>query len=116
MATPVLRPSFGDRVVLLSKKQLAEHLSRSVRWVELRVADGMPSVPPTARFPHRRFRLGEVEAWLAGGGKPASTSQRLAEVEREVAALRASGERLDALEREVARLSSTIDGITGGVA
>lgn len=75
--------------VLLSKRQLAQHLGRSVRWVELKVVLGMPSVSPTARFPHRRFRLAEVEAWLrAGDVKPPTVGERLAELEREVAQLR----------------------------
>lgn len=45
----------------LSKQQLAGHLGFSVRWVELRVRDGMPC----ERFRGRlRFRASDVEAWL----------------------------------------------------
>ncbi len=85
-------PSAGG--VLLSKRQLAEHLGRSVRWVELKVADGMPSVAPSARFPHRRFRLAEVEAWLADAdARPVSMVERVAVLERAVAELRAMIER-----------------------
>jgi excisionase family DNA binding protein len=45
----------------LSKRQLAQHLGFSGRWVELRVKAGMPH----KRFGGRlRFRASEVEAWL----------------------------------------------------
>jgi predicted DNA-binding transcriptional regulator AlpA len=45
----------------LSKQQLAAHLGFSVRWVELRVREGMPC----ERWGNRlRFRASEVEAWL----------------------------------------------------
>jgi hypothetical protein len=68
---------------LLTKRQLAQHLSRSTRWVELRVREGMPSEAPTTRYPQRRFRLSEVEAWLAAGKAkpPAPQTRRLAELE-----------------------------------
>lgn len=73
---------------LLTKRQLAQHLGRSERWVELRVRDGMPSVDPTRRSPQRRFRLDQVEAWLHDGSqRPASLSQRVATLEEEVARL-----------------------------
>jgi hypothetical protein len=81
---------------LLNKQQLARYLGRSTRWVELRVRDGMPSEPPTKRFPHRRFRVADVEAWLRGGGRPPlpAHSDRLAVLESEVASLRALVEQL----------------------
>jgi hypothetical protein len=45
----------------LSKQQLAGHLGFSVRWIELRVRDGMPC----ERFRGRlRFRVSDVETWL----------------------------------------------------
>jgi hypothetical protein len=45
-----------------TKQELAEHLGFSVRWVELRVREGMP----TRRMGQRlRFQVGAVEAWLA---------------------------------------------------
>lgn len=45
----------------LSKQQIADYLQYSVRWVELRVREGMPC----QRFGSRlRFRISEVEAWL----------------------------------------------------
>jgi hypothetical protein len=81
---------------LLTKQQLARHLGRSTRWIELKVREGMPSEPPTRRFPHRRFRLGDVESWLAGGARPKlpAQSDRLAVLETEVASLRALVEQL----------------------
>jgi hypothetical protein len=45
----------------LSKKALAAHYGYSVRWVELRMADGMPS---HWRGGQKRFLLSEVEPWL----------------------------------------------------
>ena len=45
----------------LTKRQIADYLNYSVRWVELRVREGMPC----QRFGSRlRFRVSEVEAWL----------------------------------------------------
>jgi hypothetical protein len=81
---------------LLTKRQLAEHLGRSTRWVELRVRQGMPSEAPTTRFPHRRFRLSEVEAWLgAGKAKPAPPqAQRITQLEERVAELAAALDQL----------------------
>jgi excisionase family DNA binding protein len=47
----------------LSKRQLADLLGFSVRWVDYKVREGMPS----HRFgKRRRFRLSEVERWLEG--------------------------------------------------
>jgi hypothetical protein len=71
---------------LLTKRQLAAHLGRSIRWIELRVREGMPSEPPTRRFPHRRFRLADIEAWLANGQqKPSTDHERIVQLERQVA-------------------------------
>jgi hypothetical protein len=47
----------------LTKKQLGAHYGYSVRWVELRVRDGMPS---HRRGGQLRFLLSEVEAWFEG--------------------------------------------------
>lgn len=52
------RPGFEP---LLTKRQVAAHYGFTTRWVELRMADGMPSELISSR---RRFRLSEVEAWL----------------------------------------------------
>jgi hypothetical protein len=82
---------------LLTKKQLAAHLGRSTRWIELRVRQGMPSEPPTRRYPSRRFRLAEVEAWLAAGEKKRSPeADRLVRLEQRMATLAA---RVEGLER-----------------
>lgn len=45
----------------LSKQQIAQHLGFSVRWVELRVAEGMPSTRMGGRL---RFQISAVEDWL----------------------------------------------------
>ena len=49
---------------LLSRTVLADRLHRSVSWVDARVREGMPYEPPSGVFRHRRFRVGEVRAWL----------------------------------------------------
>lgn len=47
----------------LTKQRLAAHYRRSTRWVEMRVAEGMPStVGPDGR---RLFDLGAADEWLA---------------------------------------------------
>lgn len=76
---------------LLSKKQLAQHLGRSERWVELRVREGMPSIDPTPRYGGRRFNLADVEGWLGESERARSRpmGERVAELEREMAGLRA---------------------------
>jgi predicted DNA-binding transcriptional regulator AlpA len=45
----------------LSKQQIATHVGFSVRWVELRVAEGMPCRRMGGRL---RFQRSSVEAWL----------------------------------------------------
>ena len=45
----------------LTRKQLAAHLGFSVRWVDLRVRDGMPSLKMRGE---RRFKASAVERWL----------------------------------------------------
>lgn len=47
----------------LSKRQIADYLGRSTRWVELRVREGLPSKMIGGR---RGFRVSEVEAWIDG--------------------------------------------------
>lgn len=54
--TPATRPE-----PWLSKRDLAAHLGFSVRWIEYRVADGMPYKRIGGRL---RFQLTSVEAWL----------------------------------------------------
>lgn len=55
-------PMRGGREPWLSKRELANHLHFSTRWVEYRVREGMPSQRMGGRL---RFRLSEVESWLA---------------------------------------------------
>lgn len=86
-----LRPAAQQ---LLTKQQLARHLGRSTRWVELRVREGMPSEHPTKRYPQRRFRLSEVETWLAEGERKPDRADRLAHLEEQVATLAATVEQL----------------------
>ncbi len=49
----------------LDKRALAAHLGCGVRWIELRVAEGMPSAMIAGR---RKFRVSEVEPWLERAG------------------------------------------------
>lgn len=49
----------------LDKKALAEHLGCGIRWIEMRVAEGMPSALIAGR---RKFRASEVEPWLERAG------------------------------------------------
>ena len=49
----------------LDRQALAAHLGCSVRWVELRMAEGMPHWKVAGRM---KFRVSEVEAWLAENG------------------------------------------------
>jgi len=44
-----------------TKQELADHLGFSVRWVELRVREGMPARRMGQRL---RFQVSAVEAWL----------------------------------------------------
>jgi hypothetical protein len=77
-------PSAGAQ--LLTKQQLAQHLQRSTRWVELRTREGMPSIDPTRRYPGRRYNLHDVEQWLANS-EPAPSVDRVSRLEAEVARL-----------------------------
>jgi hypothetical protein len=43
--------------MMLTKRQLAEHLGRSERWIELKMRDGLPCLPRTDRQGRRMFRL-----------------------------------------------------------
>lgn len=76
--------SIGDQI--LTKQQLAAHLGRSTRWVELKTREGMPSMDPTRRFPARRYRLAEVQAWLEAGERVAPVD-RVGRLEAQVAEL-----------------------------
>jgi hypothetical protein len=50
----------------LDKKGLAEYFGCSVRWIEARLADGMPSAMIAGR---RKFRASECEEWLMRAGE-----------------------------------------------
>jgi len=89
MAGELVRlPSRGR--VLLSKKQLAAHLGRSPRWIEIKVREGMPVQEATDRYGRRRYDLALVEAWLKQARPRASRREdRLAVLERSVRELAA---------------------------
>ncbi len=50
----------------LSKQALAAHYAMSVRWVELRIADGLPVADYMEGRP--RLRLSETDPWLRERG------------------------------------------------
>jgi excisionase family DNA binding protein len=45
----------------ITKRELAEHLGISTRWIDRRIQMGLPS---TLLGNRRRFQLSAVEAWL----------------------------------------------------
>jgi excisionase family DNA binding protein len=50
----------------MTKQQLANHLSMSKRWVEMRVREGMPMM----HFGNRaRFKASQVENWISKQAK-----------------------------------------------
>lgn len=49
----------------VDKRAVAEFFGCGVRWVEMRVAEGMPSALIAGR---RKFRVSEVEPWLERAG------------------------------------------------
>jgi hypothetical protein len=49
----------------LGKRDLAKHLSCSVRWIELRMAEGMPHALIAGRV---KFRVSEAQPWLVEHG------------------------------------------------
>jgi hypothetical protein len=49
----------------LDKRGLADHLGCGIRWIEMRVVEGMPSAMIAGR---RKFRASEVEEWLERAG------------------------------------------------
>jgi predicted nucleic acid-binding Zn-ribbon protein len=84
-------PARGAGEIILTKKQLAQKLGRSERWIELQVRDNkMPVLEATDRYGRRRYSLQAVEAWLEGGKpKGVKRQDRLAALERQVADLQA---------------------------
>lgn len=81
----------ADRERLLTKRELAEVIGRSERWIELRQRDGLP-VADTDRYGRRRYRLHDVTAWMHDerAQRPRSTADRLASLEAQVRELRAT--------------------------
>jgi predicted DNA-binding transcriptional regulator AlpA len=55
----------GTREPWITRQQLALELGMSVRWIDYRITEGMPSRKLRGA---RRFRLTEVEAWLRQKG------------------------------------------------
>ncbi|UGS35503.1 helix-turn-helix transcriptional regulator [Capillimicrobium parvum] len=68
-ASSIAFPRRSDWEPELSKRQLADRLGYSTRWVELRVREGMPT--SSIKGNQRRFLLSEVETWLAQRRKSA---------------------------------------------
>lgn len=88
-----LRASVAQRPV--TKAELARHFSRSTRWVELKVREGMPFLPATKRYPHKRFEILACERWMGDSEhKPLTAAERIAELEAKVASLAAQVEEL----------------------
>ena len=89
--------SFPSRgATILTKKQLAGHLKRSERWIEIKVRDeGLPVLEATDRFGRRRYNLHDVEDWLqAGKSRSVGRQDRFAVLEARVAALEAEIQQL----------------------
>jgi hypothetical protein len=49
----------------LTKPQLCDHLGCSERWIENRMAEGMPAWKIAGRI---KFKVSEVEPWLQENG------------------------------------------------
>lgn len=57
----------------VTKRQLADHLSVTPRWIELQQPLGLPRLSTGGMF---RYRISEVEAWLRERyGSPSEASQ-----------------------------------------
>jgi hypothetical protein len=69
----------ATRSALLTKKQLAAHLGRSTRWIEMQMRRGLPVQAATDRFGGRRYDLARVEAWLRAGEAVTRRDRTLAE-------------------------------------
>jgi len=74
---------------LLTKRQLANELGRSTRWVELRMREGMPVEPRATPREHARFDLDAVRVWLDGRSATPRPplEERIARLEREMSTL-----------------------------
>lgn len=62
------RHRFGGEV-MMTKRQLANYLQRSTRWVELMTREGMPAYKRDNG--HMRYSRREVDAWLDERGSRA---------------------------------------------
>lgn len=71
----------------VTKKQLAAHLGRSERWIELRAKEGMPVIEATDRLGRRMYPLQEVTDWLDAGRPKRKPRDRFTALEERVAAL-----------------------------
>lgn len=49
----------------LDKRGIADHLGCKVRWIEYRMAEGLPHAMIAGRI---KFRASEVERWLESNG------------------------------------------------
>jgi hypothetical protein len=82
---------FNRAPARLDKKQLASHLGVSTRWVELRMAEGLPSLPRASAQEKARFDVAAVERWVANRphvmGHRESHENRIAALEQQVASL-----------------------------
>jgi hypothetical protein len=84
----------------VSKPALAALYKKSTRWVELRMRDGMPSILDEKG--ERRYKVKEIEAWLARRPKPQLPVDRVGRLDAEVTELR----------REVGELRRLVDELT----
>jgi phage terminase Nu1 subunit (DNA packaging protein) len=71
---------------LLTKKELAEHIGRSDRWIEQQQHKGLPVAERNTQG-WNLYKLADVEAWMRQE-RPKTTEQRLTAVEAELATLR----------------------------
>lgn len=65
-ATTAAEPPRSAPESYLSKQSLAAHYAMSVRWIELRIAEGLPVADYMDKRP--RFRLSETDSWLRERG------------------------------------------------
>lgn len=81
MNVVAIRPAQSTQLV--SKRQLAAHIGRSTRWIEMKTAtEGLPSIAPSGHYSQRRYDLAAVEAWIRDGApRPASLTERVAALE-----------------------------------
>ncbi len=92
-------PDRPDDRPMVTKKVLAAHLNRSARWLELRMAEGMP-IGPLDAAGRRLFDLKACCEWLEGrsrkidSGEHVPMSVRVESLESQVSELRGQIEHL----------------------